>query len=102
MRIPFAGTKYQILQLAVDFGTYFFRFRDVLICQAAHVVTAPHCGTLSRVSASAELRIRVVLSDTLGDSMLRVSGHVPFASMSMGDASKYLTGTSIYPKKILG
>jgi len=86
MRIPFAGTKYQILQLAVDFGTYFFRFRDVLICQAAHVVTAPHCGTLSRVSASAELRIRVVLSDTLGDSMLRVSGHVPFASMSMGDA----------------
>jgi len=34
--------------------------------------------------------------------MLRVSGHVPFASMSMGDASKYLTGTSIYPKKILG
>jgi len=66
------------------------------------VVTAPHCGTLSRVSASAELRIRVVLSDTLGDSMLRVSGHVPFACMSMGDASKYLTGTSIYPKKTSG
>jgi len=66
------------------------------------VVTAPHCRTLSRVSASAELRIRVVLSDTLGDLMLRVSDHVPFASMSMGDASKYLTSTSIYPKKILG
>jgi len=66
------------------------------------VVTAPHCVTLSRVSDYPELRIRVVLSDTLGDSMLRVSGHVPFASMSMGDASKYLTGTSINPKKILG
>jgi len=84
------------------FRDIFFRFRDALICQAAHVVTAPHCGTLSRVSASAELIIRVVLSDTPGDSMSRVSGHVPFASMSMGDASKYLTSTSIYPKKILG
>jgi len=26
MRIPFAGTKFQILQLAVDFGTYFLDF----------------------------------------------------------------------------
>ena len=61
---------------------------------------APHRRMLPGVSTTPESRIRVVLMDTLGDPMLRVQylGTSHSSSMSMGDASKYSTGTSIYPK----
>jgi len=74
-------------------------FRDVFSCQTAPVVTAPHCSMLSRVSASPDSRIWVVLMDTLGDPMSRVSGDVQFAEYEYGLRIKISRGYEYIPKK---
>jgi len=73
-------------------------FRDVLCCQAADVVTAPHRRMLPRVTTSSESRIRVVLMDTLGDSMSRVSGDVPFAEYECGRRDEVFHGYEYQPE----
>jgi len=63
------------------------------------VVTAPHCRVLSRVSASPDSRIWVVLMDILGDPMSRVSGDVPFAEYECGRRVEISRGYEYIPEK---
>jgi len=62
------------------------------------VVRAPHRRMLPRVSTSPESRIRVVLMDTHGDPMSRVSGDVPFVEYESGRSVEILHGYEYLPE----
>jgi len=62
------------------------------------VVTAPHRWMLPMVSTSPELRIRVVLMDTLADPMSRVSRDVPFAEYECGRRVENFHGYEYIPE----
>jgi len=97
-RVPvylFSGIKIRNVVLACVLGTYFGVRRLTWSRRRPRRM-------LPRVSTAPESRILVVLLDTLGDPMSRVSGDVPFAEYEHGRRAAMFPGYEHTPKTSTG